>query len=242
MVLEASTKFGISDEFVDKLTKTSVQFPTTSEDLIERFKAMQELGMLFFKIESFIAQFYISLVSWSMKSRRILDLRIAMDTKFLAKLVVATDSRVNLYLESCMKSESPMEVNHKFLDTRKLCEDIELNSFHYTLPSSVKTVSTIPTTNSGIKRKAEDHSKQVERINNSKMVEAWKLRPNENYIDIFGHKVSAGPKLSMGCFGCHKFHNKGFCYSDCANVNSHCQLKGDDFAKFDKRVKVLRGE
>ena len=120
-----------------------------------------------------------------------------MDAKFIAKFLVSTDSRVNLYLESCMKAESPMEVSHKFLDTRKLCEDIEVNSFHYTLPSSVKKVSTNPTI-TGTKRKSDDSSKQVEIINNSKRVGAWKLRPNENYIDIFGHKVSVGPKLSMG--------------------------------------------
>jgi hypothetical protein len=241
MVLEASTKFGISDEYVDKLTKTSIQFPTTSEDLIERFKAMQEFGTLFFKMESFIAQFYISLVNWSIKSRRILDLRIAMDPKFIAKFLVATDSRVNLYLETCMSSESPMDVSHRYLDSRKLCEDIEVNSFHYNLPSSVKSVSTTPI-GAGTKRKADDRSQQGERMNNSNMVEAWKLRPGESYTNVFSHKVSSGPMLSMGCFGCHKFHNKGFCYSDCANVKSHCALKGDDFFQFDNRIKVLRGE
>ena len=241
MVLEASTKFTISDEYVEKLTKTSIQFPTSSEEVIERFKAMQEFGILFFKIESYIAQFYITLVNWSIKARRILDLRIAMDPKFIAKFIVSTDSRVNLYLDSCMSAESPMDVSHRYLDPRKLCEDIEVNAFHYNLPSSVKSVSTSQNS-SGSKRKAENLPQQAERVNNSKTVEAWKLRPNENYIDIFGHKVSSGPKLSMGCFGCHKFHNKGFCYSDCANVKSHCPLKGTDFTKFNNRVKVLRGE
>ena len=241
MVLEASTKFGISEEYVDKLTKTSIQFPTNSEEVIERFKAMREFGTLFFQMESFITQFYICLVNWSIKSRRILDLRIAMDPKFIAKFIVATDSRVNLYLESCMSAESPVEVSHRYLDPRKLCEDIEVNSFHYNLPPSVKSVSMTPL-GTGVKRKADEQPQQAERKNNTKMVEAWKLRPGENYADTFCHKVSAGPKLSMGCFGCHKFHNKGFCYSDCANAKSHCPLKGDDFTKFDKRVKVLRGE
>ena len=164
-----------------------------------------------------------------------------MDPKFIAKFIVSTDSRVNLYFDSCMSAESPMEVSRRYLDPRKLCEDIEVNAFHYTLPSSVKSVS-ITQNNAGSKRKADNLPHQVERVNNSKMVEAWKLRANENYIDVFGHKVSSGPKLSMGCFGCHKFHNKGFCYSDCANMKSHCPLKGDDFTKFDNRVKSLRGE
>ena len=101
MVLEASTKFSITYEFVGKLTKTSVHLPSMSEDLIERFKAQRELAILFFTVESYIAQFYITLVNWNIKFRRIVDLRVATDTKFISKFLVATDSRVNLYLEFC---------------------------------------------------------------------------------------------------------------------------------------------
>ena len=239
MVLEASTKFGISDEYVDKLTKTSVQFPTTSEDVIERLKAMKELSTLFFQTESFIAQFYINLVNWATKCRRILDLRIAIDPKFIARFLVATDSRVNLYLDSCMSAECPLTVSHRYLDSRKLCEDIEVNEFHYALPPSVKSVSTTPI--AGSKRKADERN-QGERVNNSRMVEAWKLRPGENYTEVFGHKVTSGPILSMGCHGCHKYHNRGWCYTDCHNKKSHCTLTGDDFQAFDNRVKAIRGE
>ncbi len=99
MVLEASTKFEILDKYVEKLTKTSVQFPSTAEDLIERFKAMRELACFFFPVESFISQFYIRITNWNMRCRRIIDLRVAMDPKFIAKFLVATDNRVNMFLE-----------------------------------------------------------------------------------------------------------------------------------------------
>ena len=56
MVLEASTKFSMTDKFVDKLINTSVHFPSTSEDLIERFKPQRELATLFFTVESYIAK------------------------------------------------------------------------------------------------------------------------------------------------------------------------------------------
>ena len=101
MVLEASTKFSMIDESVDKLKKTSVQFPSTSEDLIKRFKAQLWLAILFFTVEYFIDQLYINLVNWNLKFRRIIDLRVVMDPKVIATYLVATDSRVNLYLEFC---------------------------------------------------------------------------------------------------------------------------------------------
>ena len=74
------------------------------------------------------------------------------------------------------------------------------------------------------------------------MVEAWKLRTGENYDIVFRDKVKNGPILSMGSRGCHKYHNKGWCYSDCGNAKSHTKLKGEDFRKFDAYCKKCRGE
>ena len=136
MVLEASTKFKISDEYVEKLTKTSTKFPSTAEDLIERFKAMRELAPFFFTVESYLVQFYIKITNWN----RIVDLRVAMDTKFIAKFLVATDNRVNMYLEECMKAEDPMDISPRWLNAESICESIEMNVFYYTLPASVKSI------------------------------------------------------------------------------------------------------
>ena len=245
MVLEASTKFEISDEYVEKLTKTSVQFPTTAEDVIERLKAMRELSAFFFPVESYITQFYIRLVNWSMRYRRIIDLRVALDTKFIAKFLVATDSRINMFLEECMKAEEPMDISPRWLNADSICESIEVNNFYFTLPASVKSI--VSPDERGKKRKAvlekeKDHTKSSVRVTNNKQVEEWKLREGEDYMTVFRHKAKGGPTLSMGCHGCHKFHNKGFCYSDCVNAASHCVLVGDDHAKMDARIKALRGE
>ena len=243
MVLDASTKFEISKEYVEKLTKTSVQFPTTAEDLIERFKAMRELASFFFPIESYLAQFYIQLTNWNMRYRRIVDLRVAMDSKFIAKFLVATDNRVNMYFEECMKAEDPMDISPRWLNATNICHSIEMNEFYFTLPASVKTAT--PADDSGKKRKATDdkakEKKTSERVTNQNPVSDWIVGEDEDYATVFKHKVKGGPKLSMGCYGCHKYHNKGWCYSDCENAASHCTLTGDNFDKFDARVKALRG-
>ena len=246
MVLEAATKFTISDEYVDKLTKTSVQFPTTAEETIERFKAMRALASFFFPMESYITQFYIQMANWCMKNRGIIDLRVAMDTKFIAKFLVATDNRVNSFLGECMRSEMPMDVSPRWLNSRSIYERIEMGEFTYDLPSSVKTIlpadqsnNNAGNDNAGVKRKADEMSI---RVRNNNPVSKWKIRDNEDYAEVFKDKVLGGPILSMGVPGCHKFHNKGFCYADCTQKASHCVLAGDDFKKFDARVKALRGE
>ena len=244
MILEASTKFEISTEYIEKLTKTSVQYPTTAEDLIERFKAMRELASFFFPAESYLAQFYIRITNWNMRYRKILDLRVAMDAKFIAKFLVATDNRVNMYFEECMRAEVPSDVSPRWLNADSICESIEMNEFYYTLPASVKSIAT---PDDGSKKRKSDEEKEKGtktsvRVVNQNQVNAWKLKDGEEYTTVFRHKVRGGPKLSMGCYGCHKFHNKGWCFTDCDNVASHIELVGDDFKKFDDRVKALRGE
>ena len=64
-----------------------------------------------------------------------------MDTKFIAKILVAIDSRVNLYLECCMDSEYPTNMSVRWLDARIMCESIKMHEFNYTLPMSVNPVN-----------------------------------------------------------------------------------------------------
>ena len=73
------------------------------------------------------------------------------------------------------------------------------------------------------------------------MVDDFKFLPGEDYSTFFRHRVKDGPNLCMVCHGCHKFHNKGFCYKDCDNVASHCKLINKYFTLLEKIIKVLRG-
>ena len=49
MILDCATRFNISDENVVKLIETLVIFPSNSEALIERVKALHVLSILFFE-------------------------------------------------------------------------------------------------------------------------------------------------------------------------------------------------
>ena len=114
----------------------------------------------------------------------------------------------------------------------------------YTLPASVKQLEN--SSSGGKKRKVDNdgmwHNDRSKVVMNKNQVEEWKLRDGEDCDSVFKHKVKTGPRLSMGCTGCHRFHNKGYCFVDCENAASHCVLEGEDFNKFNKRIKALRGE
>ena len=143
-----------------------------------------------------------------------------------------------------MRAESPVDASTRWLNAETILDSIEMNEFYYNLPASVKQLDN---SKSGGKKRKADHGNENSDINhrvvmNENPVEAWKLRDGEDYDVVFKHKVRGGPRLSMGCLGCHRFHNKGWCFSDCDNAASHCVLTGEDFRKFNGRIKALRGE
>ena len=39
-----------------------------------------------------------------------------MDVKFIAKFLVATDNRLNMFFEECMKAEAPSNVSPRWLN------------------------------------------------------------------------------------------------------------------------------
>ena len=74
------------------------------------------------------------------------------------------------------------------------------------------------------------------------MAEEWKLRSGENYDTIFKDRIKQGPILTMECKRYHKYHNKGWCFPDCNNKESHRKLSENDSRKFGSYCKQCRGE
>ena len=68
-------------------------------------------------------------------------------------------------------------------------------------------------------------------VRNENVDANWKLKNNENWIQIFRHKSKDAPVLSNGCKACLKYHVKGFCFDDCKFKNAHIQLEGEDYEK-----------
>ena len=64
MVIDVSTRFKISDEYISKLTETTIMFPESCEDVIERFKGIKVLANFFFEADNVITQAYISILNW----------------------------------------------------------------------------------------------------------------------------------------------------------------------------------
>ena len=74
------------------------------------------------------------------------------------------------------------------------------------------------------------------------MEEQCKMRSGENYDTVFKDKVKQGHISLVGYKGYHKYHNKGWCFPDCNNKESHRKLSERDSRKFESYCKQCRGE
>jgi len=128
MVLDVATRFGISDEYISKLTETTIMFPENCEDMIERYKGIKVLCIFFFGEDNVTAQAYIFLIDWCKDNMQILEARCAMDNLLIPKLMISTDERLHLFLKSCVRAEYPNKASSQFLNFESITSSLELNN------------------------------------------------------------------------------------------------------------------
>lgn len=64
MGFDVTTCFEISDQYISKLTETTIMFLESCEDMIERFKGIKILSNFFLGVDNVITQVYISILNW----------------------------------------------------------------------------------------------------------------------------------------------------------------------------------
>jgi hypothetical protein len=243
MVLDLSTKFEMSADSIDRLTKTNVVYPTTIEGLIERLKAIRELSIFFFNEMSYASQGLINLTLHFMDNKPLLRARAMVDDEFISKVLCCVDDRLYQWLKQCSRATFTRQTTIALTNFGDIFLKILTNEFHYNLPLSVKKINKQTQDDWNTKEGPQKKPKpSTERVINPSIVSEWKLRQNEQWETVFRHKSVNGPLLSMGCHPCLKYQCKGWCFKDCANKASHTQLKNGDKEKTSKFIKSLRGE
>ena len=238
MVLELSTKFEMSAASLEKLTKTTVRYPTTIEGLLERLKALKTLSCFFFGELSHVAQGLTSLTLKCMDNKALLRARAIVDDEFISKLICCVDDRLYQWLKECSRATYAKDTTIELTNFGDIFHDIQMNRFHYKLPASVMKL-TPPAQEDGSKQKKP---RETVRHMNRSQERDWKLRQNEQWESVFRHRSTDGPMLSMGCRPCLKYQCKGSCFEDCTNKASHVKLQNEDKTKTNIFIKQLRGE
>jgi len=141
LVLEYSTKFEMSNSSLAKLTKTSVVFPTSVHECIDRFNALRLIAAFFFGEVSIIPQSLLALTNWCENNKALIQARVLMDPKFLVKFMLCVDDRIYQWLRQCCTAKMITDTEVRLLDFREICMDIQVQRFFYSIPPSVKTLN-----------------------------------------------------------------------------------------------------
>ena len=81
------------------------------------------------------------------------------------------------------------------------------------------------------------------RIMNPNVKENCKLKPNEQFRDIFhprNVRTLTKPKFKTGGEMCLRFHSLGFCFGDCKHITGHSDMDADETADFCQYVTTAR--
>ena len=237
MVLELSTKFEMSAASLEKLTKTTIRYPTTIEGLIERLRALKTLSSFFFNDLSHVAQGLTSLTLKCMDNKALLRARAMVDDEFISKLICCVDDRLYQWLKECSRATYAKDTTIELTNFGEIFHDIQMNRFHYKLPVSVKKLAP-PREEGKLQKKMRETVRHINRTQERD----WKLRQNEQWESVFRHRSTDGPLLSVRCRPCLKYHCKGSCFEDCPNKESHTKLQNEDKSKTANFIKQLRGE
>ena len=241
LVIDLATRYEMTSATIDKLSKAHVILPKTAEDLIERLKALRAIAVMIWGEAARLPQRLIQFVHWLEQNRLIVAGRVSGDGNYIARIMLAVDERINLWLRSCMQASHGMETSDYLIDFAEIGRMIHTCSFTYNLPSGVQQLD--PRSDESHRSKKQRRDGQFETktaVTNKNIDKGWKLRAGESYEKVFAGQVRDGPLLSMGCAGCHRYHNKGYCWEECPFALSHKKLTGRDWTSFNSFVKKCR--
>ena len=254
LVIDLTTRFAMTPETIEKLTKSHVVLPKTTDDLIERLRALGIISVMLWGESARIPKQLAPFVQWLRTEQLTIASREVNKPGYIAQIMVSIDYRINLWLKSCTTATTGIDTADFHIDFSDMIRSIQHDTFQYTLPRGIQELkrdrdgvkdSEIDRDNKRHKGAGSDRfgrGGQSISTRNFQMEKAWTLGPTENYSKVFANKVIGAPTLSMGCKGCHRWHNRGTCFKGCANEKSHTKLTGRDYQDFDAYMKKCRKE
>ena len=158
-----------------------------------------------------------------------------MDKLFIAKFLYSVDERLYIWLKECLRSNLVDETNTSLVQFQSIMMDVQIGSFHQTLPPGV------------VKRASADsdhrdkRQKQPSMVKNHSLEANLRLKADEAFKTVFGGLAIRGPNLSTHCKPCLKWHVKGVCWDDCDHKASHKNLMHNNKKLLHNYVKSIRG-
>ena len=224
----------VSDNMIADLTKQTVSFPRTYNQLFHQIKNFSDLCALLFGPTSMIASTMKDLVYHIGTYERSYERGLALKWYFGACFLDRVHVRTQTFLRSCAFGD-PHQVNGLALNCNQLLTSIQMNEFTPSLPPWVDISEDKKPNNN--KRNKQDPSSTPSTggnpYSNRQHLQNWehgmRLQPHENFNAIFHSRNKEGidpPYTRAGRPMCHRFYGTGVCDNSC--TLAHTNLGEDE--------------
>ena len=222
--LKAEKGAGWSDKELNTILNQVIIVPDEVDKMIHNIHNTAAVSEIMHGTDSILTT---GLKSWRFEISSnliIYEAHAANDKTFIARVLVAIDTRVNCWLNECMSKDLRCNVDDALVDFEDMQRAIKIGSFSFTLPSSIRShISKDERTRFDDEDKDDEGAKRTT-VTNPNRVPAWKLREGEDYKDVFASKhLDRRPKLD-GVTCCPRWHIKGICFSNCNLRSTHVKL------------------
>ena len=223
------------------LTQT-VKVPTSYTEMMDSVERMAMGLKLYLGPKSMPANSYAKFVRCCADSKSQIIAMSANDPQIFAKVMYAPEAYLQQFFIECSQMESREDVSNNFLDFSSITFNISLGqiSSMIELPASFKKVEskTPQVEPSRQKQSVEPRNREGKRqkIENQHLHNDFKLKPNENYQQVFTgqEKAKNRPLFNKKCI-CPKWHIQGYCFTGCSMEESHVphsQLTANQISQF----------
>ena len=224
----------VSDNMIADLTKQTVSFPRTYNQLFHQIKNFPDLCTLLFGPNSMLASTKKDLVYHISTYERSYERGLALKWYFGACFLDRVHVRTQIFLRSCAFGD-PHQVNGLALNCNQILNSIQLNEFTPSLPPWVNATED-KKSNTSKRTRPDPHSSPSTGGNsysNRQHLQNWeqgmRLQPHENSNAIFHARNKEGiepPYTRAGRPMCHRFYGTGVCDNSC--ILAHTNLDDDE--------------
>ena len=143
-VLDYSTECDMSEVSLSRPTKTQVVFTVDAEELIHSLQGLHVLTIFFMENNGYVSQGLQKIVNFCVDNKRLIRIRINVDSKFIENLICAVEERIYLWLQQCSIRSEVTDTALCLVYFTLLVQDIQYNRFNYMHLQSISTVEKSP--------------------------------------------------------------------------------------------------
>jgi hypothetical protein len=259
----------LSIKEIEKLTTSQARIPEDESEFMQTLRNHVLLLAFVFGEKSWLCKSLITFKKQIKKIPRTFKTLCKNDKMFIPSVMARIDTKVQIFLNSCMKAKQTEDIAFKILSfDDEIDKFILQDQFQVAIPRSIRFLlnedkkKTSEENNKGSaekptkrdvadqdedkvppsKKKKRDENKRntEEAVKNTARVAEWSLKSGETY-QVFNKNMHNMPKLN-GKQVCATFHIKGYCqYGEkCNRKNTHKTLDEEASKKMTKWVEECR--